>query len=54
MPKPTEQSDVTIQSCSALGWGDEEGCEDTALQKSPPLATGHDPTEGVEPARPVH
>lgn len=54
MPKTSEQSDVTSQSCSAVGWGDEEGREDTALQKSTPLNIGHDPTEGQEPAQPVH
>lgn len=54
IPKTTEQSNVKSQSCSAVGWGDEEGREGTVLQKSTPLDIGHDPTEGVEPAQPVH
>lgn len=53
MPKTIEQSNVKSRSCSAVGWGDEEGHEDTALQKSTPLDIGHGPTEGVEPAQPV-
>lgn len=38
-------------------WGHEEDTAhhgDTALQKSTPLDIGHGPTEGVEPAQPVH
>lgn len=54
MPKTAEQSDVKSQSFSAVGWGHEEGHEDTALSKSTPLHIGHHPTEGVEPAQPVH
>lgn len=52
MPKTAEQSDVESGSCSAVGWRDEEGHEDTALQKSAPLDIGHSPTEGVERAQP--
>lgn len=49
------QSRAVSGARAAVPWlGGEEGYEGTVLQKSAPLDIGHNPTEGVEPAWPVH